>query len=154
MRTCLQSRLITVMSLFLPIVLGTGCLENSPVDPGRGNEPGSAASPEAVSENEATEAAAADISAESAAANSTTEAAAQAAPLASAGTAPACIHRELAPLVPAGWTVLVTNHCGKTMQVKVVVDLGPDSSCYRMGKGGWFLYWIKLGHYGKTVVCG
>jgi hypothetical protein len=80
--------------------------------------------------------------------------AALATPMASGGTAPACIHRTLSPLALVGWTVLVSNHCGKTMQVKVVVDLGPDSPCYRMGNGSWVIYTITLGHYGKTVVCG
>ncbi|MFJ2170771.1 beta-Ig-H3/fasciclin [Streptomyces griseofuscus] len=70
--------------------------------------------------------------------------------MASGGTAPACIHRNVFEVLQY---VKISNHCGKTMQVKVVINYGPDSSCYRMKNKSSFGYYWAYGRYGKTVVC-
>ncbi|OEV03926.1 hypothetical protein [Streptomyces oceani] len=71
-----------------------------------------------------------------------------------AGTAPACVDRYVTG-TPNGFDVLLTNNCGKTMRVKVVVNNSGDSPCYTMGAGGTRLYVYEgvLGSYDRTVVC-
>jgi hypothetical protein len=52
--------------------------------------------------------------------------------MAAAGTAPACIGRDVHSVLEY---VTLSNNCGKTMQVKAIIDYGSDSPCYRMGNG-------------------
>ncbi|MEV6844049.1 hypothetical protein [Actinoplanes sp. NPDC051411] len=68
---------------------------------------------------------------------------------AAAGTAPACIGRDVHSVLEY---VTLSNNCGKTMQVKVIIDAGSDSPCYRMGSGSSVTYWYG-GIYNRTVVC-
>jgi hypothetical protein len=75
------------------------------------------------------------------------------APLAGA-TAPACISRYVTGTVD-GFDVLLTNNCGKTMSVRVVVSSAPDSPCYVMSAGSHVLYTYEgiFGNYDRTAVC-
>lgn len=77
-------------------------------------------------------------------------AAAPAAAIASGGTAPSCIHRNVDQVLQYA---RVSNHCGKTMQVKVIINHGPDSPCYRTKNKSAFGHYWWIGRYGKTVVC-
>ncbi|HEY9438800.1 MAG TPA: beta-Ig-H3/fasciclin [Streptomyces sp.] len=82
---------------------------------------------------------------------------AQAAPAtraAAAGTAPSCIGRYVTG-TPNGFDVDLSNNCGSTMRVKVIVDHGGDSPCYTMSNGSrkLFIYEGVFGTYGRTVVC-
>ncbi|HET9380103.1 MAG TPA: hypothetical protein VFP69_04655 [Streptomyces sp.] len=75
-----------------------------------------------------------------------------AAPAASAiaGTAPACVTRDV---VKHENYVKVTNHCGTAMHLKVVIDWGPDSRCLTYQDGEqWEWRWGR-GSYGKVVTC-
>ncbi|GAA3647394.1 hypothetical protein GCM10022224_007800 [Nonomuraea antimicrobica] len=72
---------------------------------------------------------------------------------ASAGTAPSCVHRKL--LIRQG--VMLTNKCGKTMKVKVLVKRGKDSWCFTM-KNNQRRFWAfvpqaAFAKYEKTVTC-
>jgi hypothetical protein len=80
-------------------------------------------------------------------------AAATASPMAG-GTAPACIDRYVTG-TPNGFDVLLTNNCGKTMRVKVVVKYAHDSKCYTMKKKAQVLYTYEgiTGQYDRTAVC-
>ncbi|MBC2866061.1 beta-Ig-H3/fasciclin [Streptomyces mexicanus] len=82
--------------------------------------------------------------------------AASAAPAAPAagGTAPACISRYVTGTVN-GFDVLLTNNCGKTMRVKVVVKYASDSPCYTLRAGADKLYTYEgiTGEYDRTAVC-
>jgi hypothetical protein len=69
--------------------------------------------------------------------------------LAAGGTAPACIGRDVHSVLEY---VTLSNNCGKTMQVKVIIDAGSDSPCYRMGSGSSVTFWYG-GIYNRTVVC-
>jgi hypothetical protein len=66
------------------------------------------------------------------------------------GTAPACVSRDV---VKQEKRVTVTNRCGKTMHLKVVIDNGPDLKCWTYQNGQAFLWKWKLGSYGKIVTC-
>jgi hypothetical protein len=66
-----------------------------------------------------------------------------------AGTAPACIRRNNNNLLK---NVLVINTCGKTMRVKVLIRLGPDSGCWRMAAGS-SRYHNYVGYYQRVVTC-
>ncbi|MFE0104897.1 beta-Ig-H3/fasciclin [Streptomyces sp. NPDC059009] len=70
------------------------------------------------------------------------------------GTAPACINRYVTD-TPNGFDVDLTNNCGRTMRVKVVVDFAGDSPCYILGAGQSKLYIYEgvTGTYDRTVVC-
>ncbi|MCZ1006257.1 beta-Ig-H3/fasciclin [Streptomyces lydicus] len=73
---------------------------------------------------------------------------------AAGGTAPACINR-MVDGTPDGFSVYLSNHCGKTMRVKVIVNSGGDSSCFTMSAGSdrlWY-YTGVFGQYGRTVTC-
>ncbi|MDP9612782.1 MULTISPECIES: hypothetical protein [Streptomyces] len=79
---------------------------------------------------------------------------APAASAASGGTAPACITR-MVDGTPDGFRVYLSNDCGKTMRVKVIVDSGGDSPCFTMSAGSdrsWYYSGI-FGRYGRTVTC-
>ncbi|MFF0793673.1 hypothetical protein [Streptomyces spiralis] len=65
------------------------------------------------------------------------------------GTAPACIGRAASDL---GGFVYVGNHCGKTMRVKVIIDFGPDSSCWTLAPEQVRRH-NYYGSYGKTITC-
>ncbi|MEW2121988.1 beta-Ig-H3/fasciclin [Streptomyces sp. NPDC005474] len=80
--------------------------------------------------------------------------AANAAPAAIGDTAPACISRPVYS-TPNGFDVFLTNKCGGTRAVKVIVDSGGDSPCYVMGNNTsvTFSYEGIFGNYGKTVMC-
>ena len=56
---------------------------------------------------------------------------------------------------PNGFDVDLSNNCGSTMRVKVIVDHGGDSPCYTMSNGSrkLFIYEGVFGTYGRTVVC-
>ncbi|MGW7072174.1 hypothetical protein ACWGII_25980 [Streptomyces sp. NPDC054855] len=80
-----------------------------------------------------------------------TVSAASAAPAASIqGTAPACVKRDV---IKHKKYVKVTNLCGQTMHLKVVIDWGNDSPCltYQHGEQ-WEWNWGR-GSYGKVVTC-
>ncbi|MCC5037256.1 hypothetical protein DMH02_029795 [Streptomyces sp. WAC 00631] len=66
------------------------------------------------------------------------------------GTAPACVRRDV---VKHRKKVTVTNTCGRTMHVKVVINRGRDLRCltYRHGQT-WTGHW-RIGSYGKVVTC-
>ncbi|MFD9884846.1 hypothetical protein ACFWZT_25660 [Streptomyces alboflavus] len=64
------------------------------------------------------------------------------------GTAPACVQRQV-----RGRTATVTNYCGRTMRVKVVVKYGPDSRCFTLPPRHWARYTWSFGSYDKTVTC-
>ncbi|MGH4031049.1 beta-Ig-H3/fasciclin [Actinomycetota bacterium Odt1-20B] len=70
------------------------------------------------------------------------------------GTAPACINRYVTD-TPNGFDVDLTNNCGRTMRVKVVVNYAGDSPCYTLGAGQSKLYIYEgvTGTYDRTVVC-
>ena len=82
--------------------------------------------------------------------------AASAAPAAPAagGTAPACISRYVNGTVD-GFDVLLTNNCGRTMRVQVVVKYASDSPCYTLRAGAQKLYSYEgiTGQYDRTAVC-
>ncbi|MFE2320453.1 hypothetical protein ACFXC8_46800 [Streptomyces sp. NPDC059441] len=65
------------------------------------------------------------------------------------GTAPACIGRAASDL---GGFVYASNNCGKTMRVKVIIDFGPDSSCWTLAPGQERRH-NYYGSYGKTITC-
>ncbi|MEU2561657.1 hypothetical protein ABZ626_20315 [Streptomyces longispororuber] len=69
----------------------------------------------------------------------------QAGPL---GTAPACVQRSV-----SGRSATVTNKCGRTVRVKVVVKRGPDSRCHALKHRAWARHSWPLGSYDKTVTC-
>jgi hypothetical protein len=73
---------------------------------------------------------------------------------AATGTAPACVDRYVTG-TPEGFDVLLTNNCGRTMRVKVIVDNGGDSPCYTMANGSTrlFTYEGVFGTYDRTVTC-
>ncbi|MEU2676736.1 beta-Ig-H3/fasciclin [Streptomyces sp. NPDC007107] len=75
-------------------------------------------------------------------------------PAAAATTAPTCIGRMVTQTTD-GFDVLLSNNCGGTRSVKVVVSLASDSSCYVMSKGTHVLYVYHgiLGNYDRTVNC-
>ncbi|MCC3650129.1 hypothetical protein LIX60_01160 [Streptomyces sp. S07_1.15] len=66
------------------------------------------------------------------------------------GTAPACVRRDV---VKHRKKVTVTNTCGRTMHVKVVIKRGRDLPCltYQHGET-WTGHW-RIGSYGKVVTC-
>ncbi|GHH52771.1 hypothetical protein [Streptomyces candidus] len=66
------------------------------------------------------------------------------------GTAPACVSRDV---IKQKKQVVVTNRCGKTMHLKVVINNGPDLKCWTYQNGEGFLWKWKLGSYGKIVTC-
>ncbi|MGJ6968430.1 hypothetical protein ACSDR0_41640 [Streptosporangium sp. G11] len=72
---------------------------------------------------------------------------------ASAGTAPACVKRQL--IIRQG--VALTNKCGRTMRVKVLVKRGKDSWCFTM-KNNQRRFWAfvpqaAFAKYERTVTC-
>ncbi|AJP05955.1 beta-Ig-H3/fasciclin [Streptomyces cyaneogriseus subsp. noncyanogenus] len=79
---------------------------------------------------------------------------APAAHAAAAGTAPSCIGRYVTG-TPEGFDVHLTNDCGRTMRVKVIVNNGGDSPCYTMAHGTskLFIYEGVFGSYDRTVTC-
>lgn len=66
------------------------------------------------------------------------------------GTAPACVKRDV---IKHRKYVKVTNHCGRAMHLKVVIDWGNDSPCltYQPNQQ-WEWNWGR-GSYGKVVTC-
>ncbi|MEV0255926.1 hypothetical protein AB0H82_16890 [Streptomyces sp. NPDC050732] len=66
------------------------------------------------------------------------------------GTAPACVKRDV---IKHRKYVKVTNHCGRAMHLKVVIDWGDDSPCltYQPNQQ-WEWNWGR-GSYGKVVTC-
>ncbi|GAA0820899.1 hypothetical protein ACFQVD_33640 [Streptosporangium amethystogenes subsp. fukuiense] len=72
---------------------------------------------------------------------------------ASAGTAPSCVKRQL--IIRQG--VMLTNRCGRTMRVKVLVKRGKDSWCFTMKKNQrrfWaFAPQAAFAKYERTVTC-
>ncbi|MFF9815147.1 hypothetical protein [Streptomyces sp. NPDC014006] len=78
----------------------------------------------------------------------------QAARIAAAGTAPACIERTSVENKPEGGVrVYLRNFCGKTMHVKVIVKYWSDSGCKSMPNGTGWLFQTVGGRYERTVVC-
>ncbi|MEU0479144.1 hypothetical protein ABZ260_08185 [Streptosporangium sp. NPDC006013] len=72
---------------------------------------------------------------------------------ASAGTAPSCVKRQL--IIRQG--VMLTNKCGRTMRVKVLVKRGKDSWCFTM-KNNQRRFWAfvpqaAFAKYERTVTC-
>ncbi|MGW3403886.1 beta-Ig-H3/fasciclin [Streptomyces zhihengii] len=70
------------------------------------------------------------------------------------GTAPACIGRYVEGQVD-GFFVSLSNGCGRTMRVQVVVNSAPDSPCYTLSAGSYRTYTYEgiLGTYARTAVC-
>lgn len=72
---------------------------------------------------------------------------------ASAGTAPSCVKRQL--IIRQG--VMLTNKCGRTMRVKVLVKRGKDSWCFTMKRNQrrfWaFAPQAAFAKYERTVTC-
>ncbi|MGK5552969.1 hypothetical protein ACSNOI_15255, partial [Actinomadura kijaniata] len=73
------------------------------------------------------------------------------------GTAPACIKRKRWPVPWSRTAIKITNRCGKTMRVKVIVKRGKDSPCRTLRKNKSFT-WQFIPPYGspsyhKTVTC-
>ncbi|GAA2626986.1 hypothetical protein [Streptomyces axinellae] len=66
------------------------------------------------------------------------------------GTAPACILRTVNKKTD---DAVVTNRCGKTMRVKIIVNNGYDSSCHTLRNGKGFYYTWPWGSYARTVTC-
>ncbi|MEV7195875.1 hypothetical protein AB0N81_29315 [Streptomyces sp. NPDC093510] len=66
------------------------------------------------------------------------------------GTAPVCVKRDV---IKHRKYVKVTNHCGRAMHLKVVIDWGNDSPCltYQHNEQ-WEWNWGR-GSYGKVVTC-
>lgn len=60
------------------------------------------------------------------------------------GTAPACVQRTV-----SGRSATVTNYCGRTMRVKVVVKYGPDSRCFTLAHRGWARHTWGIGSYDR-----
>jgi hypothetical protein len=71
-------------------------------------------------------------------------------PAASGGTAPACIARDVDN---ADGFATITNNCGKTMRVNVVISAGPDSGCFTLLNYESKTVQYLIGVYDKTVVC-
>ncbi|MFC4467936.1 hypothetical protein ACFPH6_25960 [Streptomyces xiangluensis] len=69
---------------------------------------------------------------------------------AEAGTAPACVKRDV---IKHDKYVKVTNTCGQAMHLKVVIDRGPDSPCLTYQHGEQWEWNWGLGSYGKVVTC-
>lgn len=68
------------------------------------------------------------------------------------GTAPACISRVVDEQSD-GQHVFVTNNCGKTMHIKIIVHNAPDTGCNTLGAGKSREWILTLGFYDRTVVC-
>lgn len=66
------------------------------------------------------------------------------------GTAPACIHRFASNKYNE---VGITNECGKTMGVKVIINWGRDSPCFILFPESIQKFRWSFGTYGKTVTC-
>ncbi|MBC9715744.1 beta-Ig-H3/fasciclin [Streptomyces sp. TRM66268-LWL] len=73
---------------------------------------------------------------------------------AAGGTAPACINRYVTD-TSKGFDVLLTNNCGYTMSVQVVVNNAGDSKCYVLANRATALYIHEsvFGTYDRTAVC-
>ncbi|MEU0955856.1 beta-Ig-H3/fasciclin [Streptomyces niveus] len=71
-----------------------------------------------------------------------------------AATAPSCVQRIVSHF-SWGFTVGLTNKCGKTMRVQVIVDYAPDSPCYVLPNNAYTQYEYEgiLGLYDSTAVC-
>ena len=71
-------------------------------------------------------------------------------PLTNGGTAPACIARH----ADNSWGYAdITNNCGKTMHVNVIITAGPDSGCFSIASGETVTFQYLIGNYDKTVTC-
>jgi len=156
------------MSLFMSIVLGSGCLGDPGLDDSshasgvETSAPASSAAdtPEVVltkTDVDTAEAIRADIAADATGGTAPdTVGSLEEAPLqetaASGGTAPACIQRKVHTVV--GYAI-ITNHCGKAMSVNVIVKHGSDSGCWTLPKTKSLLWpWISGPQsYSRTVVC-
>ncbi|MFD5399289.1 hypothetical protein ACFWJW_34415 [Streptomyces sp. NPDC127097] len=64
------------------------------------------------------------------------------------GTAPSCVERFV-----RGQGASVYNNCGRTLKLKIVVSLGPDSSCHTVANHRGFQHTWSIGRYDKTVTC-
>jgi hypothetical protein len=69
---------------------------------------------------------------------------------ASGGTAPACIHRFASNKYRE---VGITNECGKTMGVKVIINWGRDSPCFVLFPQSIQKFHWRFGSYARTVTC-
>ncbi|MFF0866886.1 hypothetical protein ACFYUV_34355 [Nonomuraea sp. NPDC003560] len=65
-------------------------------------------------------------------------------------TAPACIERSVSKKRKTVW---ISNRCGRTMKVKVVVKHGPDSYCRTLRDSETIYYPWHFGSYDRTVNC-
>jgi hypothetical protein len=77
---------------------------------------------------------------------------AAAAAAAAGGTAPACVHRHVHSTI--GYARL-SNYCGKTMYVQVLVTNGGSSPCMALGNGKAVVWpWTSgIQSYRRTAVC-
>lgn len=66
------------------------------------------------------------------------------------GTAPDCIERDVNKKKRTVW---ITNRCGKTMKVKVVIKNGADSHCRTLSDFETIYYHWYFGTYDRTVTC-
>lgn len=72
-------------------------------------------------------------------------------PAAAAGpTAPACVAREVIKQNKTAWT---TNNCGRNMHIQLVIDHGPDRSCWTTSPGETLEWKWKMGSYGRIALC-
>ncbi|MFB9468531.1 hypothetical protein ACFFR3_03385 [Nonomuraea salmonea] len=76
--------------------------------------------------------------------------AASASVAASRVTAPACIEREVNKKQKIAW---ITNTCGKTRKVKVVINNGPDTYCRTLKNHERIYHRWPFGSYDRTVNC-
>jgi hypothetical protein len=68
------------------------------------------------------------------------------------GTAPACIVRGDYTPGDLPW-FSVTNECGKTMRVKIIINNGDDSGCESLDNYETMTHYFVGGRYDRTVVC-
>ncbi|MGW9432432.1 hypothetical protein ACWHA1_31395 [Streptomyces decoyicus] len=82
-----------------------------------------------------------------------------AAPTASAAPAkvmgPACLDVDVIESQDVGFDAYITNHCGRTVYVQVIIGWGPDSGCYPVAneKARVVSYRGVLCVYEDTVFC-
>ncbi|GAA3102244.1 hypothetical protein [Streptosporangium carneum] len=68
--------------------------------------------------------------------------------------APTCVSRPVYE-VPGGFDVFMTNRCGRTMYVRVIVDWAPDSVCIELlnNQSRTWHYQGVTGQYDHLALC-
>ncbi|MGW3077208.1 MULTISPECIES: hypothetical protein [unclassified Kitasatospora] len=76
------------------------------------------------------------------------------APLAAGGTAPACIDRSgVTNMAGGGIAGYVYNNCGRTMNVRIIVNYWRDTSCQSIPNRQSRYFHTVGGTYDRTAVC-